>query len=240
MNEDILAGLAPRGHLRAAINMSNFLLVSGEDKDGQPDGVSPDIAREIARRIGVRCELIPFAGPGLLADAAGGDIWDIGNIAIEPERAAVIRFSQPYIQIDANFLARKGSGLTRNEQVNRPDVETVLYGRSAYDLWLKENFTSARYHRESSMAQSIAAFEDGQGDVLACLKPKLLDMVVTNPDFQILEPPFTAIRQAVGLNKGYAAALAFVNETVAKLLAGGFVTESLKRHGVQDKLSLPG
>ena len=63
MNEDILAGLAPHGHLRAAINMSNFLLVSGEDKDGQPDGLSPDMAREIARRIGVRCELIPFAGP---------------------------------------------------------------------------------------------------------------------------------------------------------------------------------
>ena len=240
MNEDILAGLAPHGHLRAAINMSNFLLVSGEDKDGQPDGLSPDIAREIARRIGVRCELIPFAGPGLLADAAGGDIWDIGNIAIEPERAAVIEFSLPYIQIDANFLARKGSGLSRNEQVNRPDVETVLYGRSAYDLWLKENFTSARYQREASMAESIAAFEAGQGDVLACLKPKLLDMVAANPDFQILEPPFTAIRQAVGLNKGYAAALAFVNETVAELLAGGFVADSLKRHGVQDKLSLPG
>ena len=240
MNDDILAGLAPHGHLRAAMNMSNFLLVSGTDEDGQPDGLSPDIAREIARRVGVACELVPFAGPGILADAAGGDIWDIANIAIEPERAAVIDFSQPYIQIDANFLARKGSGLIRNEQVNRPDVETVLYGRSAYDLWLKENFTSARYQREASMAESIAAFEAGQGDVLACLKPKLLDMVAANPDFQILEPPFTAIRQAVGLNKGHAAALAFVNETVAELLAGGFVADSLKRHGVQDKLSLPG
>ena len=108
MNEDILAGLAPHGLLRAAMNMSNFLLVSGTDEDGQPDGLSPDIAREIARRVGVACELVPFAGPGILADAAGGDIWDIGNIAIEPERAAVIDFSQPYIQIDANFLARKG------------------------------------------------------------------------------------------------------------------------------------
>ena len=239
MNKDILAGLAPHGHLRAAMNMSNFLLVSGTDEDGQPDGLSPDIAREIARRVGVACELVPFAGPGILADAAGGDIWDIGNIAIEPERAAVIAFSQPYIQIDANFLTRTGSGLAHNEDVNRPDVDIVLYGRSAYDLWLKENFTSARYRREPSMAESIAAFEAGQGDVLACLKPKLLDMVAANPDLQIVEPPFTAIRQAVGLNKGHPAALAFVNETVAELLATGFVTDSLKRHGVADKLSLP-
>ena len=240
MNEDILAGLAPKGHLRAAINMSNFLLVSGQTQSGQPDGLSPDMAHEIARRIGVKCELIPFAGPGMLADAAGGDSWDIGNIAVEPERAAVIAFSHPYIQIDANFLVREGSGLSRNEEMRQGDVEIVLYGRSAYDLWLKENFTSARCNRQPSMAESIAAFETGQGDVLACLKPKLLDMVADNPALQIIEPPFTAIRQAVGLNKGHPAALAFVNETVAELLASGFVADSLARHGVADKLSLPG
>lgn len=240
MNAEIRASLAPKGHLRAAINMSNFLLVSGQDEDGLPDGLSPDMAHEIARRIGVSCELIPFAGPGLLADAAGRDLWDIGNIAIEPERAAVIDFSQPYIQIDANFLVREGSGLSRNEEINRSDVDIVLYGRSAYDLWLKENFTAARYQRAPSMAESIAAFEAGQGDVLACLKPKLRDMTAGNPAYQMIEPPFTGIRQAVGLNKGHPQALAFVNETVADLLASGFVADSLRRHGVDDKLSLPG
>lgn len=239
MDEAILAGLAPHGHVRAAINMSNFLLVSGQDKDGQPDGLSPDLAREIARRLDVEIEFVPFDGPGVLADAAGHDIWDIGNIAIEPERAAVIEFSQPYIQIDANFLARAGSRVTGNDDVNRPEAEIVLYGRSAYDLWLKENFTAARYRREPSMADSVAAFVAGQGDVLACLKPKLLEMVKDTPSWRIIEPPFTAIRQAVGLNKGHDRALAFVNETVADLLASGFVSESVQRHGVADKLSLP-
>ena len=239
MDEAILAGLAPHGHVRAAINMSNFLLVSGQDKDGQPDGLSPDMAREIARRLDVEIEFVPFDGPGVLADGAGHDIWDIGNIAIEPERAAIIEFSQPYIQIDANFLAREGSRVTGNDDVNRPEAEIVLYGRSAYDLWLKENFTAARYRREPSMADSVAAFVAGQGDVLACLKPKLLEMVKDTPSWRIIEPPFTAIRQAVGLNKGHDRALAFVNETVADLLASGFVSESVQRHGVADKLSLP-
>ena len=53
--EEVRSQLAPSGVLRAAINMGNFLLVTGKKSDGDPDGVSPDMARELARRIGVEC-----------------------------------------------------------------------------------------------------------------------------------------------------------------------------------------
>ncbi len=239
MRNLITASLAPHGMMRAAINMSNFLLVSGRTASGQPVGLSPDVAHELARRIGVSCELIPFEGPGLLADAAGRDIWDIGNIAVEPERAEVIDFSQPYIQIDANFMTRADSALASNADVNRPGIEVVLYNRSAYDLWLKDNYKSPTYQRVASISESAAAFEEGQGDVLACLKPKLMLIKEAQPTYKIIDPPFTAIRQAIGLNKGHPEALSFINETLDNLLANGFVADSLKRHGVEDKLSLP-
>lgn len=219
--------------------MSNFLLVSGRTASGQPDGLSPDVAHELARRLGVPCELVLFNGPGLLADAAGRDVWDIGNIAVEPERSEVIDFSQPYIQIDANFMVRADRVITSNADVNQPGVEIVLYNRSAYDLWLKDNYIAPTYLRVESINSSVTAFEQGQGDVLACLKPKLMAMREIQPAFQIIDPPFTAIRQAIGLNKGHPEALNFVNKTVADLLANGFVADSLERHGVGGKLSLP-
>ena len=171
MRDEIIASFAPHGKLRAAINMSNFLLVSGQTEAGLPNGLSPDIAHELARRLGVPCELVPFEGPGLIADAAGCDIWDIGNIAEEPERAEKIDFSQPYIQIDANFMVRGDSALTSNENVNQHRVEIVIYNRSAYDLWLRDNYTAPTYLRVESITESVLAFEDGQGDVLACLRP---------------------------------------------------------------------
>lgn len=239
MKDVITANLAPHRKLRAAINMSNFLLVSGRTSSGQPDGLSPDVAHELARRLGVPCELVPFEGPGLVADAAGKDIWDIGNIAEEPERAESIDFSQPYIQIDANFMTRADSALVSNVDVNQPGVEIVLYSRSAYDLWLKDNFIAPTYLREESIGDSVTAFVEGRGDVLACLKPKLMAMRESEPSYQIIDPPFTAIRQSIGLNKGHPEVLAFINEIVADLLTNGFVADSLKRHGVEDKLSLP-
>ena len=85
-SEAVKAALAPHGTLRAAINMSNFLLVSGQDNNGAPDGVSPDLAKAIAQRLEVPCQLIPYEGPVQLGDDVGKDIWDIGNIAIEPEK----------------------------------------------------------------------------------------------------------------------------------------------------------
>ena len=59
-----VAALAPGGTLRAAINLSNFLLVTGTTAAGAPDGVSPDMARELARRLGADIELtsVPVAG----------------------------------------------------------------------------------------------------------------------------------------------------------------------------------
>lgn len=68
--QKIIDELAPTGVLRAALNMGNFLLVTGRSATGGPEGVAPDMAREIAARLGVPIRYVPFARPGELADAA--------------------------------------------------------------------------------------------------------------------------------------------------------------------------
>jgi polar amino acid transport system substrate-binding protein len=238
MNEAILTALAPHGELRAAINMSNFLLVSGRSADGGPDGLSPDLAKEIARRIGVPCRLVPFEGPGQLADAVGQDIWDIGNIALEPERAQTIDFSASYIKIDANFLVRDGSSFTTNAEIDKLGVEIILYNRSAYDLWLKENFSHPDFLRVTSIKESHEMFFAGTGDVLASLKPKLVDELAKIDGYRIIEQPFTSITQSVGLQKGHPEAVTFLNSLIRELSCNGFIEQSLKRHGVEKKLSM--
>ena len=235
----VISALAPHGRLRAAINMSNFLLVSGRDSAGVPDGISPDLAEAIAARLGVPVELIPYEGPGQLGDDVNADIWDIGNIAIEPERAQTIDFSKSYVHIDANFLVRKESAYQSNEDINKEGVEIILYKRSAYDLWLTDNFIAPSYLRVASILQSHEAFHAGRADVLASLKPKLVEEMETSDAFRIIDPPFTAIRQAVGIAKNKPEALRFINEIISKLLQNGDIAASLEKHGVNKKLSLP-
>ena len=95
MSDQARTELAPSGVLRAAVNMGNFLLVTGRTLDGDPDGVSPDMARAIAVRLGVPLEIVPFDSPGEISDAVGTDVWDICLIGAEPQRAEKTHSAQP-------------------------------------------------------------------------------------------------------------------------------------------------
>ena len=57
MDSRIINELAPNGVLRAGINLSNFLLVSRRADNGDPIGVSPDMAKEIADGLRITCYL---------------------------------------------------------------------------------------------------------------------------------------------------------------------------------------
>ena len=111
MSQQVKAELAPTGVLRAGINLSNFLLVTGKTAAGDPVGVAPDMASEIARRLGVPVQYVTFKTPGELADAADSNAWDIGLIGAEPQRAEKITFSQAYVEIEATYLVPAGSTL---------------------------------------------------------------------------------------------------------------------------------
>ena len=111
MSPKIIEQLAPKGVLRVAINLSNFLLVTDRSAEGNPAGVSPDMAAEVARRLGVGIEYVEYKTPGEIADDAGKDAWDIANIGAEPQRAEKIDFTRAYCEIQATYLVHPGSSL---------------------------------------------------------------------------------------------------------------------------------
>ena len=249
VDQSVIDTIAPKGVLRAAINLANFLLVSGTRVDGTPDGVSPDIARRIAAALDVPCEFVLFEGPGQLADTVDNDVWDIGNIAIEQARAQTIKFSDPYVQIDANFLIRRGAPFTDNESIDMAGVTIAAYRKSAYDLWLSKTLRNATIVRCESIEISHEMFRRGKADVLASLKPKLLDELSSYNGYEIVEPSFTGIQQAVGIakhrldnsgsNDTGMPAMDFINALIAEMIKDGDLAASLKFHGVANNLSVP-
>tara|TARA_B100000767_G_scaffold189315_1_gene176632 strand:+ start:206 stop:934 length:729 start_codon:yes stop_codon:yes gene_type:complete len=239
MIETISKKLVPTGVLRVGINMSNFLLINGKDSDGLPDGVSPDIGKRLARELNVECKLIQFKKPGLLADAVDEDMWDIGNIACEKERSKTIDFTNPYVNIDANFMFRKKDNLKTNDDINLPGIKIAVLERSAYDLWLTENFKNVELIRVNTIEESHQLFREDKVNVLAGLKPKLIEEIKTNNDFQIINNPFTYIKQSIGIKKGNPEILDFLNKFITNLIKEGYVENLLKKHNVQNKLSIP-
>jgi polar amino acid transport system substrate-binding protein len=233
MPQAVISELAPSGVLRAGINLSNFLLVSSKGPAGEPQGVAPDMAREIAARLGVPVEYVPFARPGELADAAGRNVWDIGLIAAEPARAEVIAFTAAYAEIEATYLVPAGSPLATIADVDRPGVRIAISARSAYDLWLSRHLVHAELVRAGSLDASYELFVGDKLDALAGLRPRLLQDVDKLPGARILDGRFTAVQQAVGTAKGNEAGAAFLRDFVEEAKASGLVARLIERHGVR-------
>jgi len=131
-NPAVVAELAPTGVLRAGINLSNFLLVTGRAANGDPQGIAPDMAGEIAARLKVPLQLIAYESPGKLADAVAD--WDVGLIGAEPARAAQIAFSAAYLEIEATYLVPAHSKIRSIEEIDRQGMRIAVAARSAYDL----------------------------------------------------------------------------------------------------------
>jgi len=238
MLEKARAELAPTGVLRAGINMSNFLLVTGATPEGDPEGVSPDIAREVAGRLGVAVTFVPFKTPGELADAAVEDIWDIGNIGAEPERAKLITFSAAYVEIEATYMVPAQSPIQSIDEVDREGVRIAVSARSAYELWLSDNIKHAQLIMARGLGGSFDTFVEQKLDALAGLRPRLVDDVKNLPGARILEGKFTAVQQAIGTKPDREAGAAFLRDFVEEVKASGFVASLIEKHGVTGRLTV--
>jgi len=237
-SSQVIAELAPSGVLRAAINMGNFLLVTGKTPSGDPTGVSPDMAAAIAARLGVPVKFVPYARPGELADDAPNGKWDIGNIGAEPQRAAVINFTAAYCEIEATYLVPAGSSIANVGEVDRPGRRVAVTARSAYGLWLENNFKQGELAQFDNAEAAVKAFTEQKMDAYAGLRPALVDLAAKMPGSRILDGQFTAVQQAVGTPKKNGAAFPFLRAFVEEAKTSGLIASLIERHGVQGRLSV--
>jgi polar amino acid transport system substrate-binding protein len=230
VNKAVLAELAPTGTLRAGINMSNFLLVTGKTPSGDPDGVSPDLAREIAKRLGVAIKLVPFPSPDGLVAAAGTDAWDIGLVGAEPQREKLMAFTAAYAEIEATYMVREDSALKAVGDVDKKGVSLIVRGGSAYGLWLERNIKNANLILTKSHDEARSRFVDEKIDALAGLRDGLTKDIAKSPGMRILPGKFAAVQQAVGTLKKNTAAIAFLREVVEDAKASGLIAGFIEKH----------
>ncbi|WP_422031480.1 ABC transporter substrate-binding protein [Reyranella sp.] len=233
MNDKVRAQLAPTGVLRAGINLSNFLLVTGRSESGDPTGVAPDMAREIAAALGVPVKYVTFKSPGELGDQVGKDVWDIGLIGAEPQRAEKIQFTAAYVEIEATYMVPEGSPIQSIADVDKKGVRIAVSARSAYDLWLVNNIRNATLVQVSGLDAAYEKFMSDKLEVLAGLRPGLLKDVEKAPGLKILEGKFTAVQQAVGTAKANGEGAAFLADFVEKAKKSGMVQSFIERHKVK-------
>jgi polar amino acid transport system substrate-binding protein len=232
---ELVQEFAPSGKLRAAINIGNPVLVQ-TDAAGTPSGVTVDLARELAGRLGVALETVVIDGAGKSFEAVKAAKCDIGFLAIEPARAAEIDFTAPYVLIEGVYAVRADAGLADNAAVDRAGVRIAVNKGAAYDLFLTRSLKQATLVRAED---SFDVFLRDKLEAVAGVKQAVVRFIAAHPDVRLLDGRFMEIAQAMCLPKGRANAVRYLTAFVEEMKASGFVADALARAKQEATVALP-
>jgi polar amino acid transport system substrate-binding protein len=226
------AELTPTGKLRAGINFQNVLLTT-LGPNGEQGGVAVEFARELARRLDVPLEIIPYKSAGALADSVRTGEWDISVLGDEPQRAKEIAFASPLTEIEATYLVPAGSSLKNVSEVDRAGVRIASPAKSAFDLYLARTIQNAQLVQIEGIKAAKEHFVREKLEALAGLRPSLLELAPTLPGSRILDGNFTVVRHTVGTPRGRDAAAAYLRDLVEDVKASGLVAQWIAKSGVK-------
>ena len=231
ITDAIVRAFAPTGRLRASINTGNPILAA---RDGDTaKGVSVDLARGFAQRLGVPLELVVFDTAGKSVDAVTREEADIGFFAIDPRRGEGIHFTGPYVLIEGCYAVENDSTITAMEQVDRAGISVVVGKGSAYDLFLGRELKHVSTVRAPSPPAVVEHFLEHGADVAAGVRQQLETDAKRLGGLRLLPGRFMVIQQAMGCprSRGEAAARVLAGY-VEEMKASGFVQQALDRHGI--------
>ncbi|WP_322981431.1 ABC transporter substrate-binding protein [Pseudomonas sp. C11] len=232
-SEFLLNAFAPEGRLRASINLGNPIL-AGRDENGQPCGVSVDLARALAAQLGVELELVVWDAAGKSVEAVEDERADFGFFAIDPKRAERIAFTDAYVLIEGSYLVREDSPLRDNAEVDGAGTRVTVGKGSAYDLFLTRALQQATIERAPTSPAVVEHFLAHGHEVAAGVRQQLEADAALIGGLRLLPGRFMVIRQAMGVPRSRGEeALRFLAQFVEEMKESGFVAEALARHGIQ-------
>ena len=227
-----VSDLAPMGKLRAAINFGNPILAARDTISGEARGVSVDLSRELARRLGIPLELVIYNAAGKVVEALKSGAWDVAYVAIDPVRANEISYTAPYVVLEGAYLVREDSPIRSDADVDRAGVRVCVGAGSAYDLFLSRELEQAKIVRAPT-SQAVTDLFLAQGrDIAAGVKQQLEADARRIPGLRLLDGRFMVINQAMGTPKGREAGAKYLREFIEEMKASGFVARALERHRI--------
>ncbi len=228
----MMQAVAPTGVLRVALNHGNPVLV-GRDGTGQPIGITPDLARAFAATLGLRLRLVEYDRAVDVAASADQDAWDLGFLAVDPQRAQTIAFTAPYLRIEGCYLAGPGCAADDAPALVASGAAVGGVHGSAYTLTLQRLPGAENLVLFDSFAALLAALDAGRVTAIAGIRQAMQAQAASRPGARLLEPPFMEIRQAMAVPQGRPIAFRAVTDFLTEDRRSGQLAAILRAHGAE-------
>src|SRR5258708_26181564 len=145
--DDSAKVLAPTGALRAAYIATNPVQAFVDPVTRQVRGPGAEITRELAKRAGVPFTITGAKGVEGVLEAVKNGTADIGFLAFDPVRAAVVDFSQNYSLAQNTYVVVESSPIKSVADADRTGVRIRVGARDAGDYFLTKALKHAELQR---------------------------------------------------------------------------------------------
>lgn len=231
--------LAPTGKLRGAFFANQPAHATKDPASGELKGIAIDLGTELARRLGVTFEAVPYPTPSALAGSIAWGQWDIIFTGIVPARAKELYISAPYVQIEIGYLVAKGGSVSDISEADKPGVRIGVLEKGATDVLLTRTLKAATLVRTPTIAAAVDMVRSGKADAVAAVKTVLYPITDRVPGLQVLEGRIAVEDIGIGIPKGRAAGASYIRKVVDELKAAGFAKAAVERAGVRGLVAVP-
>lgn len=205
--------------------------------DGQPSGISVELARGLAEKVGrpVQIENIPFTG--LIPALKTGKIDAIiSSMTATPERAKAVAFSDPYLTTGLAALVPAGSETTDLAAIDQPGRTVVVRQGTTGEVFARKNIRSARILTLEKENACVLEVVQGKADAFIYDQMSVFQNAKRNPDkTRALLAPLQTESWAVALRPGDADLLAQTNAFLAEFRTSGGFDRLAARYLAEEK-----
>jgi polar amino acid transport system substrate-binding protein len=237
---EALRELMPTGVLRVGIVAAPALsaLFAVVDGDGFR-GVTIDIGRVLAEKLGVPLSLVNFPNSGACTDALEAGTIDVSFMPVDEERRRRVDFGPAYYILESTYMVTAASGITMLQDVDRPGVRVVGIANTTTIRAATRSLSHVVPEAVSSIAEGVERMRVGTAEAFALSRDAFQTLLPTLPGALVVDGGFQSTGIAIAVAKEKPAALSLVSTFLEEAKRSGLVRRALDAAGFADEPVAP-
>lgn len=232
--------LAPTGKLRVGIAVASTPGAGNVARDAAGyRGVAIDLGTELAQKLAVPVEFVPYANSGALTDAAEGGAWDVAFIPVDAQRKKKVEFGSAHIVLQSTWLVAPGSPIKTLADVDKAGVRAAGVENTATARAAAASLKTVTMTLVKTADELFELLKSGKADAIALSRESLAQLSAKLPGSRVLDGAFLNSYVAIAVPKGKPVALAYASAFVDAAIASGSVRRALDKIGMQTSTVAP-
>jgi polar amino acid transport system substrate-binding protein len=230
---EVRQALAPTGKLRVAVYAGSPTSMVPDPKTGQKVGVAYELGRELARQLDVPFEPVEFRLVAEVMDALKNGKADFTFTNASEERARVVDFTAPLIDLELGYLVPAGSAMQTLAEIDQPGRRIGVSRGSSSQGKLTRDFKHAAVVPVPSLKAAVDLLAQRQLDAFATNKGILFQLSDELPGARVLDGRWGLEHLAIAIPKGREAGMTFVRQFAEQAQASGLLQSIVERAGLR-------